>query len=169
MKKYFLFILLWIGNQTIVAAQFTLDSSAFQPNALIPNQYTCHGDNKSPPLAWHNAPPKTQSFALVVEDPNGTDDGPVTHWLLFNIPPSETEISNGLVPKGAQSGTNSWGNIDYHGPCPSIGAHSYVFKLYALDKVLTVKAGAPRDEILNAMTGHVLGSAQLMGLYQKIP
>lgn len=169
MKKYFLFFLLWIGSYSVVAAQFTLESSAFQPNALIPNQYTCYGENQPPPLAWHNAPEKTQSFALIVEEQNDSEEDSVTHWVVFNIPPSETQINNGLIPKGAQSGKNSWGTIDYHGPCPSIGAHSYVFKIYAIDKVLNVKDGATSDDVLNAMTGHVVGGAQLMGLYQKIP
>ncbi|CEG57218.1 YbhB/YbcL family Raf kinase inhibitor-like protein [Legionella fallonii] len=170
MKKYFLFLSLCICSYSTFAAQFTLESSAFQPNTLIPAQYTCSGDNKSPPLAWHNAPPKTKSFALVVEDPNGPDDTPITHWILFNIPPSETQINaNGLLPKGAAAGKNSWNNIDYRGPCPSIGAHSYTFKIYALDNVLALNNGAIRDDILNAITGHVLASAQLTGLYQKIP
>ena len=170
MKKHPLWLSLFLCAffyNSFAAQPFTLESSAFQPNAMIPAQFSCDGANTSPPLTWHNAPDKTQSFALVVEDPDAPD-GPWMHWILFNIPPTITKLDAGApVPDGAASGKNSWGAIGYRGPCPPIGAHSYVFKLYALDKVLNLSSGADKDTVLNTMTGHVIGNAKLSGLYQK--
>ena len=170
MKKFsvILFLLLYIFNYKIFAAEsFTLESSAFKLNALIPDVHTCTGADQSPPLAWHNAPAKSQSFALIMQDPDAPN-GVWTHWILFNIPPNVTEIGAGSpVPQGAANGKNSWGGLGYRGPCPPLGAHRYVFKIYALDIVLPIGEGATATTILDAMTGHVLGSSALTGLYQK--
>ena len=170
MRKYTLLIFLLFGmyDYKIFAANFTLESPSFKLNTMIPARYTCSGDDQSPPLTWHDAPPKTQSFTLVVEDPDAPA-GVWTHWILFNIPPSVTQLVAGSsVPAGSSHGLNSWGSPNYRGPCPSLGAaHSYVFKLYALDTVLSLDNGSTKDTILQAMTGHVIGTAELVGLYQK--
>lgn len=149
------------------ANKFSLESSAFKMNAFIPDQYTCKGADQSPPLEWNNIPPNTQSLALVVDDPDATE-GVWTHWILFNIPPTVKELGAGSpVPQGAANAQNSWGGLGYRGPCPPLGlAHSYHFKLYALDTVLTFGEGTTRDLLLNGMTGHVIGEAELIGLYQ---
>lgn len=162
------FVLLYLLNYKIFAANnFTLDSTAFTQNAMIPVQYTCNGSDQSPPLSWHNAPEKTQSFALIVEDPDAPG-GVWTHWILFNIPAKINHLDAGSpVPEGAANGQNSWGGFGYRGPCPPIGAHRYVFKLYALDKVLALGDVTIRDVVLQTMTGHVIGSTELVGLYQK--
>jgi len=168
MKKYSLFLLLIMIGYNTFAANFTLESPAFELNTMIPDQYTCSGEDLSPPLTWNHVPSKTQSFALVVEDPD-SPTGVWTHWLLFNIPANITKLAAGSpAPEGASMGNNSWGSLGYRGPCPPIGAHRYVFKLYALDKVLILGNGAPKDTILQAMTGHVIGTAELVGLYQKL-
>jgi len=168
MKKYFLLVILAILHGQSYADPFTLESSAFKMNSLIPTQYTCNGADQSPPLSWSNIPTKTQSFALVVEDPNAPG-GVWTHWLVFNIPLDVVGFDAGsAMPKGAISAKNSWNTIGYKGPCPPIGMHNYSFKIFALDTVLNVAEGAQKDKILDAMTGHVLGSAELVGLYQKI-
>lgn len=169
MKKYslVLFILLFVFNCKIFAIeQFTLESSAFQLNTMIPSDYTCSGVDKSPPLTWHNAPGKTQSFALIMQDPNATH-GVWTHWVVFNIPATTTQIDAGTTPQGSLEGKNSWEGLGYRGPCPPLGAHSYVFTLYAMDKVLDLGEGATANTIEHAMTGHVLDHAVLTGLYQK--
>jgi Raf kinase inhibitor-like YbhB/YbcL family protein len=134
---------------------------------MIPSQFTCDGLNQSLPLSWKNAPKNTKSFALIVEDPDA-ENGTFTHWVLFNIPPSVTSLATGTeTTDGAALGKNSAGIVGYHGPCPPIGAHSYHFHLYALDKVLSLGEGATNDIVSQAMTGHVIGSAELIGLYQK--
>lgn len=169
MKKYSLpvFLLFTLLNHSIFAANFALESPAFKLNTMIPVQYTCTGADTSPPITWHDAPANTQSLALVVDDPDASS-GVWTHWILFNIPTAVTKIdAGGAIPTGAANGLNSWGSIGYRGPCPSIGVHRYVFKLYALDKILNFKEGTSKDIILQAMTGHVIGSSELTGLYQK--
>lgn len=172
MKKLSLFLFLFLGimNLNSFAANFTLESSAFKPNTLIPAQYSCDGTDTSPPLTWQEIPPKTQSLAVVVNDPDA-QGGEWTHWIIFNLPPDTTNLeADASLPEGAANGTNSWGTLDYKGPCPPIGAvHRYVFTLYALDTVLSLENGASKDQVLNAMTGHVIGSSELTGLYQKVP
>jgi Raf kinase inhibitor-like YbhB/YbcL family protein len=169
MKKYslILFLLIWMFNyKSFADNKFTLESSAFKLNSMIPAEFTCSGIDQSPPLAWHNVPAKTQSFVLIVEDPDAPN-GTWTHWLIFNIPPNVTELGAGSTPDGATNGVNSWGGKGYRGPCPPLGAHRYVFKLYAIDKELDLGEGATRDTVLQTITSHVLGTAELVGLYQK--
>ncbi|WP_131795333.1 YbhB/YbcL family Raf kinase inhibitor-like protein [Fluoribacter gormanii] len=170
MKKYslFLFLVFSLFQYNGVAFSLTITSPDFKMNSLIPDQYTCSGADQSPPLAWTNIPPQTQSFALIVDDPD-SPEGVWTHWILFNIPPSVNELDAGSpVPSGAANAKNSWDGLGYRGPCPPFGiAHSYHFKLYALDTVLSLGDGTTRDLVLNAMTGHVIGEAELVGLYQR--
>ncbi|TAL66316.1 MAG: YbhB/YbcL family Raf kinase inhibitor-like protein [Legionella sp.] len=150
------------------AAEFALSSPAFNMNSMIPVEYTCHGKDLSPPLMWHNIPANTQSLALVMDDPDAP--GKIwQHWILFNIPISLTQLEAGTpVPVGAGQAQNSWGKAQYNGPCPPLGIHRYVFKLYALDKVLNLSDGVDADTALNAMTGHVIGTAEWIGLYQTL-
>lgn len=171
MKKniVLLFTLFSLLHTGAFAAKFALESSAFQLNSLIPTQYTCSGTDTSPPLNWSNIPANTKSLALIVTDPDAPS-GTWTHWILFNISPTITKLDAGSpVPPGAATGVNSWGTQGYRGPCPTLGAHGYVFTLYALDKVLDLGDGTTNSIVSDAMTSHVLGSAELVGLYQKIP
>lgn len=170
MKKYtgLLFFILFLISYNNFAAKFTLQSPAFALNTMIPIQYTCYGDDKSPPLFWHHTPLKTRSLALIMDDPDALD-GSWTHWVLFNIPATITKIDAGSpIPAGIAKGKNGWGGIDYRGPCPTLTAHRYVFKLYALDIILPLQDGATKDAVLQAMTEHVIGSSELVGLYQKL-
>ncbi len=151
---------------------FSLQSSAFQEGADIPRQYTCEGADISPALSWSEAPPKTQSFALIADDP----DAPVgtwVHWVAWNIPAGTRELpenaakSAGLISAGSQ-GTNDFKKTGYGGPCPPPGKpHRYFFKLYALDSMLDLKPGATKKDVEQAMKGHILAQAQLMGKYQR--
>lgn len=167
MKKYALLLLLYLFNYENFAANLTLESPAFKLNTMIPAQYTCNGADISPPLTWQGVPPNTQSLALIVEDPDAPT-GVWTHWVLFNIRPTVMNLGAGsLVPEGAETTKNSWDSPGYRGPCPPFGAHHYIFKLYALDNVLSLGTGASKDDVLKAMTGHVIGSSELVGLYQK--
>ncbi|CBJ10768.1 putative phosphatidylethanolamine-binding protein [Legionella longbeachae NSW150] len=149
------------------ARGFTLESPAFQKNSIIPTQYTCKGADQSPPLAWYNIPPKTQSLVLIVDDPDA-EGGVWTHWILFNIPPTITKLDAGSpIPPGASTAKNSWGALGYRGPCPPVGAHSYHFKLYALNTVIDLGNNTSRDDLLNAIIGHVIESSDLVGIYQS--
>jgi Raf kinase inhibitor-like YbhB/YbcL family protein len=151
--------------------EMKLLSSAFQHEGMIPDKFSCKGQDISPPLKWENAPAGSKSFVLICDDPDapmGTWD----HWLLFNIPASVTELQEGVpaqaeLPNGARHGKNSWGRMDYGGPCPPGGTHRYFFKFYALDTLLDLEPGVSKKELMNAMQGHILDQTQLMGKFKR--
>lgn len=149
----------------------TLTSSAFTHGAMIPKDYTCDGKDISPPLSWSDPPEKTQSFALIMDDPDAPM-GTWVHWVIYNIPATARGLPEGVpkdadLPDGSRQGRNSWRRIGYGGPCPPSGTHRYFFKLYALDTVLTLASGATKDELLKAMEGHILAQAEFMGRYSR--
>jgi len=150
----------------------SLSSLAFQEGEKIPTKYTCEGQDVSPALTWGEPPVETQSFALIVDDP----DAPVgvfTHWVLFNIPSDSRQLAEAIpnqdqLPSGALQGKNDFGKIGYGGPCPPPdGPHRYQFTLYALDKPLDLKGGASKKQVMDAMRGHILARGQHTGTYQR--
>ncbi|GGI76784.1 YbhB/YbcL family Raf kinase inhibitor-like protein [Legionella impletisoli] len=146
---------------------FTLTSEAFKNNGNIPVKYTCQGEDRSPPLTWSNVPDGTQSFVLIVDDPDA-QSGNWVHWVLFNISQSIHGLDeNTTLPSGATSGLNSWDKTGYGGPCPPSGTHRYQFKLYALDTTLSLGSEARKTDIMNAMQNHILAETKLVGLYSK--
>lgn len=153
--------------------KFTLTSTAFKHNTDIPMEYTCEGKDVAPDLAWANVPEGTQSLVLINDDPDAPGPNEPNrftwdHWLLFNIPPTTQGIpKGGQTPAGARNGTNSWKRTGYGGPCPPIGKHRYIFTLYALDTMLNLDEGASKSDIKAAMKAHIVGTAELIGLYQK--
>lgn len=148
------------------AARFKLSSPAFADNGLIPQKFTCQGDNLSPELNWSDAPANTKSFALILEDPDAPG-GTFTHWILFDIPADQKQLAEAASPIGT-AGHNSLSQSGYMGPCPPSGIHRYYFHLYALDvPSLNLRAGASRGEVDTAMKNHVIGTADVMGRYQK--
>lgn len=153
----------------------TLTSPAFAPMGDIPVQYTCQGDDLSPPLEWTGVPEGTESLALVVDDPDAPDPAAPkliwVHWILYNIPPDAGGLPEGLrrniLPQGAGEGLNDWKNPGYGGPCPPIGKHRYVFKLYALNTTLEDLGTPTRARLERAMIGYVIEQTELVGLYEK--
>lgn len=143
-----------------------LTSSAFKNTEALPSQYTCDGNNISPPLQWEGAPAGTKSFALIVDDPDAPNKV-WTHWVAYNIPASVTESPEGHAPSGSVQGMNDFGHARYGGPCPPSGSHRYFFRLYALDQPLALAKGATREDVEIAMRSHILEEAQLMGTYQR--
>lgn len=142
-----------------------ITSTAFAEGEMIPRKYTCDGDDISPPLQISDVPENTKSLALIMDDP----DAPVgvwDHWIVFNIPASISQINEGEEPQGVL-GKNSWGRTGYGGPCPPSGTHRYFFKIYALDTMLNLDAGASKKEVIRAMEGHILAEGQLMGRYSR--
>lgn len=158
------------GEITLPYNNMKLSSSAFQHNGSIPSKYTCDGDNVNPPLSIVDAPEETQSFVLIMEDPDVPkhlrEDGMWDHWVVFNIPPDTTEIMEGQEPKGVH-GTGTSGNSAYYGPCPPDREHRYFFKLYALDVMLDLTEGSSKSDIEMAMEGHVLDKTELVGKYNR--
>jgi Raf kinase inhibitor-like YbhB/YbcL family protein len=153
---------------------FQLASSAFDAGASIPARYTCDDEDISPSLSWSGAPPGTESFALIVDDPDAPDPAApkmvYVHWVLYNIPSDVKAIPEGAgvsnLPPGAREGKNDWKRAGYGGPCPPIGRHRYFFKLYALDTTLPNLREPTKAQLESAMQGHILGQAELVGTYQ---
>lgn len=146
---------------------FELTSSAFAPGERIPTKYTCDDQDISPPLRWSDPPQGTQSFALIADDP----DAPVgtwVHWVIFNLPAETRDLPEQAgLPGDSRDGKNSWGRTGYGGPCPPSGTHRYFFKLYALDAMLDLAAGADKEQLLQAMESHTLAQTELMGTYSR--
>lgn len=145
-----------------------LTSPVFEDGGDMPSQYTCDGDNISPPLTISGVPESTISLALVMDDPDAIKPaGKVwDHWIVFNIPPDTTEIPEREEPEGMQ-GKTSFGKMGYGGPCPPDGRHNYIFKLYALDAELGLKEGATKKELEKAMQGHIIEQVKLTGSYVR--
>lgn len=141
-------------------------SSAFLNNQQIPSKYTCDGENISPPLLFSEIPEDTKSIVLIVDDPDAPSKIWV-HWVVFNIDPTTVEIAENSVPKGAVLGMTDFGRPGYGGPCPPSGSHRYFFKLYALDLTLNLPQNSDKKAIEKAMQGHILDSAELVGLYER--
>jgi Raf kinase inhibitor-like YbhB/YbcL family protein len=152
-----------------------LSSPDFTHNGSIPTRFTCEGDDISPALEWHDPPPGTESFAVIVDDPDAPDpDHPQrtwVHWVLYDIPASARALPQdagmATLPPGTRSGLNDWKRADYGGPCPPIGRHRYFFKLYALDCVLPDLHEPTKAKLERAMEGHVVEKAEILGTYMK--
>ncbi len=156
---------------TASAHAFELKSPAFRQESEIPQLYTCQGKDISPPLAWSDMPAGTRSLALICDDP----DAPIgtwVHWVYYNIPVTVTALPEAM-PKterpspGGIHGKSSFRDFGYGGPCPPWGTHRYFFRLYALDTSLNLEPGATKKDVLKAIQGHILGTAELMGTYRK--
>ena len=144
----------------------TLTSDAFANGQSIPAKYSCIGKNISPALAWNDPPAGTQSFALIVDDPDAPM-GTWVHWVLYNVSASTHSLQENTDTSGMSVGKNSSRNTRYDGPCPPSGTHRYFFKLYALDSTLGLSPGATKDQVLKAMQGHILAQGELMGTFSK--
>lgn len=148
-----------------------LTSPAFQHAEMIPDRYTCRGQDVSPAVQWSGAPAQTMSFALIFDDPDAPM-GTWVHWVVYNLPAEQDSLPEGVpverqLQDGGLQGTNSWGRLGYGGPCPSSGTHRYFFRLYALDSRLDLAPGATKSQVVKAMEGHVLEQSELMGRYRK--
>jgi Raf kinase inhibitor-like YbhB/YbcL family protein len=165
-------------------APLEISSSAFEPGGEIPVQYSCDGANLSPPLGWSGVPGGTQSLALLVDDSDSEPPGFV-HWVVYNIPATASGLPEGVpaeasLDDGTLQGTNDFAlfvgegetfpsgapinRIGYDGPCPG-NPHRYAFTLYALDTLLDLGAEATRAQVLEALEGHILAQAEVMGIY----
>ena len=140
-----------------------LSSPAFKNNEMIPQKYTCEGHDINPPLQIDDLPEETKELAIIVDDPD-SKSGTWSHWLLYNIPVTPV-IEEDTIP-GSQ-GVNDFGKKHYGGPCPSSGKHRYFFKVFALQHTLALKEGLNASDLKLALKGHILDSAELVGMYEK--
>lgn len=159
-----------------MADNFQLVSGAFHSGSAIPAQYTCEGAGTSPPLSWRNPPEGTRSFALIADDPDAPTKTFV-HWVLFNLPTDRDTLPpdldaedhfDGADPKPVE-GVNDYGDLGYGPPCPppGDGVHRYFFRLYALDTILDLGEGATKQQLTDAMAGHILGEDDLIGTFER--
>jgi Raf kinase inhibitor-like YbhB/YbcL family protein len=170
----------------IIVTSEAFELSKDPDSSKIPEEYTCEGRNVPPPLAWRQVPPGTRSFVLLVEDPDAPGGHPWVHWLVYDMPyyrMALLEKEYVLLSKGGgdgkagaqlraeqlgKEGRNSWKKEGYGGPCPQQGMHHYHFTIFALDvETLGLVAGATKEQVLNAMKGHVLTSGTLVGTYER--
>ena len=155
------------------AIKMKLTSPVFENNGNIPSKYTCDGENINPELVISEVPEGTESFVLIVDDPDVPKEVRPeqmwVHWVVFNIP-KETKI----IKENSQPGTPGKGDYphtNYGGPCPPKQyrptEHRYFFKLYALDVELSLSEGSTKVEVEQAMQGHLLAETQLIGRYER--
>jgi Raf kinase inhibitor-like YbhB/YbcL family protein len=153
----------------------SITSSSFPHNGVIPTRHTCEGHDTSPELLWTDVPAGTKSLALIMDDPDAPDPAAPkrvwVHWVLYNIPATSSGLPEGVakedLPPGTQEGLNDWERTGYGGPCPPIGNHRYFFKLYALDTVLPDLKQPTKAKLEEAIRGHIIAAAELIGRYQK--
>ncbi len=159
------------ADEDVSKPSISISSPAFEDGATIPGNYSCLGENTSPQLTWSEGPAGTVSFVLIVDDADAPGR-PFTHWVLYEIRPDITELhkgisTNGMLETGAIQGRNSLGKLGYYGPCPPEGeSHHYRFTIYAIDKFLGLPS-ASREQVLEAIQGHILASGQLTGTFKK--
>ena len=153
----------------------SLTSASFQSGGSIPIVHTCDGRDSSPALSWSGVPAGTRSLALVIDDPDAPDPAAPrmtwVHWVLYNMPPHATGLPAGAgagdLPHGTRIGTNDFKKTAYGGPCPPTGRHRYFHKLYALDIELPDLGHPTKQQLEQAMEGHVLAHAELVGTYER--
>lgn len=149
-------------------------ASVFEDQQPIPAKFTCSGENVSPPLQFLQVPPKAKSLVLIVDDPDAPH-GTFDHWVVWNIPPGVTALSQGApeLLKGSprpMQGRNGYSTNEYKGPCPPPGKpHHYHFRLYAIDATLNLPQGATKQQVESAIQTHIIDQATLIGTYQRTP
>jgi Raf kinase inhibitor-like YbhB/YbcL family protein len=151
--------------------EIRLESTAFAQGETIPARHTADGKDVSPELSWSGVPPQAKSLVLFCEDPDAPR-GTWVHWVLYDIAPSVTALSEAVPPREALSGggthgKNDFGKLGYGGPAPPSGTHRYFFRIYALDRPLALASGATLAQVRRAMEGHILARGELMGTYSR--
>ncbi|OGI20845.1 MAG: hypothetical protein A3B68_09960 [Candidatus Melainabacteria bacterium RIFCSPHIGHO2_02_FULL_34_12] len=177
MKKLITLIIL-ILSIWLISTQVTwskpqkiqVTSSSFENKGFIPDTYACDvlGENKSPPLVFSNIPEGTKSLALVLDDQDAPG-GIFNHWVILYISPAIDNLGEGLpLDDGVVQGTNGTNQTGYFGPCPPPKeTHRYVFKVFALDKILDLPIISTKKQLFSAMKSHILGKGKLVGLYKN--
>jgi len=148
-------------------SDLSLESKAFSNNSEIPKKHGYKNGNVSPPLTISGTPNETQSLAIIMDDPDamGAVGKVWVHWVIWNINPNTSEIPEGSVPSEASEGKTDFGENGYGGPAPPDKEHTYIFKLYALDKKLESPKGATKKQIEESMKGHIIAETKLEGRY----
>lgn len=174
MKKYLFFLLaaaIIAENMAVVneakadnrRGEMKITSTEFEHNKSIPKKFTCQGEDVNPALIIEGTPSGAKTLALIMDDPDAPM-GTWVHWVVFDIP-IISKIDEDTIP--GKQGNNDFGRKNYGGPCPPSGTHRYFFKIYALDTKLNLNEGISKKDLEEAMEGHILNKAELIGLYKK--
>ena len=175
-------VLALFASCTLAVSQptFTLRSADVGGQATMDqvfNGFGCTGANRSPQLAWSNAPEGTKSFAITMYDPDAPTGSGWWHWVVFDIPSSTKELAAGAgssgstdMPVGAIQSLTDFGGVGYGGPCPppGHGQHRYIITIHALDVEklgLDAKAGAPMVGF--NLNQHTLAKASILFYYGR--
>ena len=147
--------------------KLSITSSAFTSGGEIPKKYGYKNDNVSPPIKIRGIPSDANSLALIMDDPDAMKAvGRVwVHWVIWNIDPTISEISEGSLPSGSIEGKTDFGEIGYGGPAPPDKRHTYIFKLFALKTKLDLKKGSTKAQLEEEMNGQILDQAILKGTF----
>lgn len=152
-----------------------VSSRSFPPDGDMPVSCSCRGEERSPEISWDNVPITATSFVILTTDYDvPTPAFPIfnlSHWVVYNLPTGVRSLPDGVTPAqmtalGGKVGKNSLGNSAFIGPCPPLGRHAYVFRVYALDQMLTFPNVPDKQAVLDAMEGHILGYGELTGYFQ---
>ena len=152
--------------------KISISADGFKEGGTIPDEFTCNGKDISPSLSWEGIPAGTKSISLIMDDPD-CSEGTFVHWVLYNIPPETRKMPKGIphnktLADGSMQGMTDFGRAGYGGPCPPPGKpHRYYFKVYALDIILVLPPAVSKNQLENAMKGHILASGELTGKYQR--
>lgn len=147
-------------------------SSSFDDGEIIPDKFTCNGENVSPEISWEGLPEGVKSLVLICDDPDAPS-GDFVHWIIFNMPPELNGLPEAIEAKdiiniGALQGITSYGRRGYNGPCPPPGSsHHYHFKLYALDEMLETEVAVDKNDLLGKMENHILAKGEIVGLFRR--
>ena len=174
--KFALTLALSLAAGFVLAAdspgKLQLKTMAFRAGGTIPSRFTCSGENISPALSWSQGPPRTQSFVLIVDDPDAPA-GTWVHWVVYNLPASIRRLPEHVPPGeavagGGKQGLNGFAQNGYGGPCPPPGKpHHYFFRLYTLDIILDLHTPVRRTDVDAAMKSHVLAQAEWIGTFGR--
>lgn len=176
---------LLLSLASVAAAQtpatLTVTSPTLKANEVVPIDHTADGKNYSPALMWSGAPAATRQFALVYDDPDVMFGGQTfVHWVIYKIPgtakglPENLPIGATLTePKeiaGAIQGPSGFRVTGYRGPAPPPGKpHHYTWTVYALDADLPLAEGLNRNQLMEAIKGHIIGQGSLVAIYERKP
>ncbi|MGD2046554.1 MAG: YbhB/YbcL family Raf kinase inhibitor-like protein [Gemmatimonadota bacterium] len=159
---------------------FVVESPTMKTGEMMPRDYTPDGRNVSPPLTWSGLPAGTRQIAVICQDHGAGNPPPWVHWIIYDIPGTATGLPEAIpfddsqpMPRGlegAVQGANGWGLPMYRGPAPpGTTLHHYHFAVFALDTELDLPPGLTRDELLEAIDGHVLGEGSMTPHYRRRP
>ena len=144
-------------------APFAVTSAAFEPGGPIPVEFSCDGAGTSIPLDFTRFDARTQTLAIIFEDPDAPR-GTFIHWIAWNIPPGNIEA--GALPAGSVEGVNDTGATGYQGPCPPAGqSHRYIVTAYEVDTTIALGEFGIVDDLLKVLEGHVINEATYQGVY----